>query len=86
MINQKNNYVGYAMLLTELDDAREHLEALVNEMKNSGSINESDFAVDLGHVYAHLNRAWHARNQTSEITSEQHATFSEFPRDLKPVG
>ena len=86
MINQKNNYAEYAMLLTELDDAREHLEALVNEMKNSVSFDEADFAVDLGHVYAHLNRAWHARNQASEVTSEQHAAFSEFPHDLKPVG
>jgi hypothetical protein len=86
MIKQKTNYVEYAMLLTELDDAREHLEALVNEMRNSVDFDEADFAVDLGHIYAHLNRAWHARNQTSEVTGDQHAAFSEFPRDLKPVG
>jgi hypothetical protein len=86
MINQKNNYVEYAMLLTELDDAREHLQALVNHMKDSADFDEAHFAVDLGHVYAHLNRAWHARNQPSEMTSEQRDAFSEFPRDLKPVG
>jgi len=55
-------------------------------MKDSADFDEAHFAVDLGHVYAHLNRAWHARNQPSEMTSEQRDAFSEFPRDLKPVG
>ena len=86
MINRTDHYVEYALLVTGLDDAREHLETLVNAMTETGSISEDDFAAHLGHSYAHLNRAWHARNQTSELTDEQFVAFSEFPRDLKPIG
>lgn len=87
VINQENNPVGWAMLITELDEAREHLEALVDQMSDAGAIDEyAEFAVDLGHVYAHLNRAWHSRNQEEGIGDEQWAPYSQFPKDLKPIG
>ena len=76
MINKKEHYVAWAHLAQELEDAREHLESLVRKVVESGSYTESEFAVDLGHVYAHLNRAWHSRNQTSEVASEQWEDFS----------
>lgn len=75
------------MLIMELDEAREHLEALVNEMTESGVIDEeSEFTVYLGHVYSHLNRAWHSRNQVEEISREQWLLSSQFPKDINPVG
>ena len=86
MINQKENYVAWALLIEELDDAHEHLGELIKAMVKSGCCEEEDFSVRLGHVYAHLNRAWHSRSQTSETTSEQWDNFSQFPKDLKPVG
>jgi hypothetical protein len=87
MINNKENPVAWAMLITELDEAREHLEDLINEMSESGAIDdESEFSVYLGHVYAHLNRAWHSRNQDEEISEKQWLVFSQFPKDIKPVG
>jgi len=86
MINQKDHYVTWALLLTEIDEAREHLEGLANKMAQAGKIDESDFSVDLGHVYAHLNRAWHSRNQIEEISEDQWPVFSRFPEDLNPVG
>jgi hypothetical protein len=86
MINAQEHNVAWAGLLTELDEAREHLEEVIKSMHGAGSIDESVFAVDLGHVFAHLNRAWHSRNQASEISEEQWNSFSQFPQDLKPVG
>ncbi|MGB5536991.1 MAG: hypothetical protein WBN08_13930, partial [Thiogranum sp.] len=86
MISNAKEPVAWALLLTELDEAREHLEKLVNVMNHAGTIDDSEFAVYLGHVYAHLNRAWNSRNQNNEITEDQWPVFSQFPRDLDPVG
>lgn len=86
MINEKKHHEAWASLVTELDDAREHLEGLIQKMQQSGVIDDADFTVDMGHVYAHLNRAWHSRGQESEITEKQWSAYSQFPRDLNPVG
>ena len=86
MINSKEHPVAWPLLLVELDDAREHLEQLICKMNASGSIEEPAFAVDLGHIYAHLNRAWHSRDLASEASAEQWSLLSRFPTDLKPVG
>lgn len=86
MINAKDQYVAWAALISELDDAREHLEELITKTQKAGTIEESVLAVDLGHVYAHLNRAWHSRNQETEITEAQWPAFSRFPKDVEPVG
>jgi hypothetical protein len=76
------------MLLYELADAHEHLGALLAKLRDAGGVEESDFAVQLGHVFAHLNRAWHGRDDTGleDITAEQHTERSQFPSDLPPVG
>ena len=86
MINAKDHDVAWALLIAELDEAREHLENLTHDMNSQGVMDESEFAVHLGHVFAHLNRAWHSRDQPSEITNEQWTPFSQFPSDLQPVG
>lgn len=86
VINQADNNLAWALLMDELDDAKEHLTDLTNQMATTGRIDEADFATCLGHVYAHLNRAWHRRNQTCESTDEQRAQFTQFPQDLSPVG
>jgi hypothetical protein len=80
------DYAAWAGLVTELDEAREHLAALIEEMVKQGRIDDATFEVQLGHIYAHLNRVWHSRNQTEEIGDAQWVAFTEFPRDLKPIG
>ncbi|MGB7208813.1 MAG: hypothetical protein WBD27_09165 [Pyrinomonadaceae bacterium] len=86
MINEKDNPVEWAILIYELDDAREHLETLLKEMSEAGDFTDEDFAASVGHIFAHLNRAWNTRNVVSEITSERTDAMSQFPTDLKPVG
>ena len=86
MINNNQNPVAWALLLTELDEAREHLDSLTEKMIGAGAIEDSVFSVDLGHIYAHLNRAWHCRNQYAEISNNHWSAFSQFPKDISPVG
>lgn len=57
MINETDNHVAWVLLIDELDEAREHLTELTNRMYHDGRIDESEYAVRLGHIYAHLNRA-----------------------------
>jgi hypothetical protein len=83
VINNDQNPVQWAMLGYGLDDARKHLEALIDKM-SSGAIDETDFAIDLGHIYAHLNRTWNKRSDVDGIAD--FAAASEFPTDLRPVG
>jgi len=86
VINQTDNNVAWTLLMDELDDAKEYLTDLTNQMATTGRIDEGDFARHLGHVYAHLNRAWHGRNQRRESTDEQRAQFTQFPKDLSLLG
>ncbi|GMW00337.1 MAG: hypothetical protein AMXMBFR84_14750 [Candidatus Hydrogenedentota bacterium] len=83
MINSKDHPVEWAMLLYELDDARDHLESLLKEMVASGSIEDEGFHIQLRHIYEHLNRAWHSRNFVGEMPNERYEEFSRLPNDLK---
>lgn len=85
MINNEENPVAWTLLLDELEEAKEHLTELTVAMQR-GRLAESEFAVHMGHVYAHLNRAWNTHNQPSEIEKDQWDALSRFPKDLKPVG
>lgn len=86
MITEDEDFVAWAGLLTELDEAKEHLASLVDTMVKEGKIAPDEFAVQMGHIYAQLNRAWHSRNQTEEISEEQWAEFSAFPKDVVIYG
>ncbi|MGE0144385.1 MAG: hypothetical protein AB7I19_11400 [Planctomycetota bacterium] len=86
MINQKDNPAAWAMLVHGLDDASEHLAQLVRELTTKEGYGEEEFRIDLGHVYAHLNRAWNSRNITADLTDEEWEQCTEFPKDLDPVG
>lgn len=80
--------VAWAILMDELTDAHEHLGSLIDQMGTEGVIDESDFRAQLGHVFAHLNRAWHDRSDTrlDDLPGELHSERSRFPNDLTPVG
>ena len=88
MLNPDEHPVAWAMLMHELDDAHEHLGELIDRLQRGDPVDEDDFRVDLGHVYAHLNRAWNGRSDpdaanASGGTREQR---TRFPQDLEPVG
>lgn len=88
MIAQNENPVAWAMFIDELSDAEGHLRSLVAQLSNAGNIDEEDFRIQLGHVFAHLNRAWNGRNDAElvELTDDLRNERSQFPLDLMPVG
>ena len=57
-------------------------------MQAAGGIDEPEFAVYLGHVFAHLNRAWPGRSDPHLDTTPEaeNAARSQYPADLPPVG
>jgi hypothetical protein len=57
MINRDHNPVGWVMLLDEMEAAHGHLGNLIKELSSNKEYGEPELRVDLGHVYAHLNRA-----------------------------
>ena len=85
MINSKENAVEWAQLLFEQGDAHEHLGDLIKEMSSRGEIDTEAYAVDMAHMFAHLNRAWNSRNLVGEITDENHEKYSCYPCDLEPL-
>lgn len=86
MINERDNPVEWALLIYDLEEAKEHLESLIDDLADKGRIDECDYAVHLGHVFAHLNRNWNARHLEGEIPSDEYERYSQFPDDLDPVG
>ena len=85
MINNKDNPVEWSQLMSELEDAHEHLGQLINEMQENGSIDVEAYAVDVAHVYAHLNRAWNSRNFVGDMSDSQWEGFRPYPTDLEPI-
>ena len=90
MIDPEHSPVGWALLMYELDDAHEHLGNLLTHMKERSDFDETDFRIELGHVYAHLNRAWFRRTVHEDFAASEYDAASElttrFPTDLEPIG
>jgi hypothetical protein len=86
MINTRDNPAEWALFISELEDAQEHLEALISGAADAGSLAEEDLQVYLGHIYAHLNRAWNSRDRVGTLRRAAWEEFSAFPSDIKPIG
>ena len=89
MIDKTSAPEAWAMFCYELGDAAEALATLLREME-AEDFGEPEFRVHLGHVYAHLNRAWHIRDAPASAaldpSDEQREAWTQFPKDLEPVG
>ena len=86
MINAKDNPYAWTTFLTDLAEAQVYLSNLIDRLVEDGEIDDDDLSIQLGQVYAQLNRAWHSRNQEQSILEEQWKSFSRFPTDIDPVG
>lgn len=85
MITKEKSPVGWAMLMYELEDAKEHLASLIEAMDTEPDFDECELRIQLGHIYSHLNRAWHRRKADENLSEEAWQTASQFPDDLSPV-
>jgi hypothetical protein len=83
-MDRKTNPVEWALFMHQLQDAREHLDRLTQELDDAGRFGEEDLYIQLGHIYAHLNRAWHSRNHVGDVTDNLFRQFSRLPDDLDP--
>jgi hypothetical protein len=86
MINDKENPVEWALLMYDLSDVQEHVKSLLDQMVEDGQCSEEDFAVQVGHLYAHLNRVWNSRRHIGEIDDAHFLAYSQFPTDIDHVG
>jgi hypothetical protein len=86
MIERETHPVGWALLMYELDDAHDHLGNLLKNIAENPEFSEGDLRVELGHVYAHLNRAWSRRNVPDDLSKSEWEAASEYPSDLDPIG
>lgn len=85
MINRHSNPLGWSHLLDDLADAHEHLGNLLAAIQAEPGYSDAEFRIDLGHVYAHLNRAWRRRNVPEDFTSQEWDQAGAFPDDIEPV-
>jgi hypothetical protein len=85
MISMNGSPVGWAMLMYDLDDAKEDLETLMTSMQNDPDFDEDCFRIRLGHIYWHLNCAWLRRNVSEELSDADRASAKRFPDDLEPI-
>lgn len=87
MIDAEHDPVGWALMVAHLEEARDHLDSLIASLAQTRSVDEAEFAVDIGHLYAHINRVWNSRRSGLEnVSGEQWDAFTEFPSDVRPVG
>jgi hypothetical protein len=85
MINIRDHPIGWAQMMFNLEDAHEHLGTLINEMQTDPTFGEPELAVNLGHVVAHLNRAWYCRNHSDDLTDAEWELSRAYPTDLEPI-
>ena len=85
MISMKEAPVAWAMLMYDLDDAKDDLASIIADMQNDPAFDEASFRIRLGHVYWHLNRAWRRRHGVDEFSEADAATAGAFPDDLEPM-
>lgn len=86
MINRNQHPLGWALFMYELEDAQEHLSDLIASLSTRSDVCEVDLRIALGHVYAHLNRAWFRRNVAEDFADADRDTATQFPEDIDPVG
>ena len=85
MINIKDNPLEWSQLMSELEDAHEHLGDLIKEMREEGKIDVEGYSIDIAHVYAHLNRGWNSREVIGELSESQWEECRAFPKDIEPL-
>jgi len=85
MINRNESPLGWAAMVYELADAHEHLGNLLKVIEKDPNFSEEDFRIQLGHIYAHLNRGWRCRLIAEEMTEGEWESGREFPDDIKPI-
>lgn len=86
MISKKVHFEAWVQLVDELDEAKEHLATLIEDMMTSETFAEDEFRVQIGHIFTHLSRAWNSRNSAKGLVAEDWDVISQLPKDLDQAG
>jgi len=85
MINREQHPVGWSAMIYELADAHEHLGTLLKDIEGDPEFSEEELRIHLGHIYAHLNRAWRSRLIPGGMTETEWEKGRGFPNDIQPI-
>lgn len=86
LIAKAGNEIAWANLLFQLEDAKAHLQVLIDQLSADEQIDEVDFGIQLGHVYGHLNRCWNGRRLSGDADDQWYSEKnSSFPDDMQII-
>ena len=75
--------INRAIVLGNIKEAREELEALEKRLTSDQNMNEDDLELSIRHAYHHINFAWNIRGKTSEeyaqLTDDDFNKWGSFP-------
>jgi hypothetical protein len=72
--------------LFHLAEAKEAIESVLARMQADPDYDQSNFAIDMQHVYWHINSAWNGRHFSSDqqaLTDAVYQSFIQYPKDLE---
>ena len=73
-------------VLSHLSEARHAIARIIDEIRETPDYDDSEYRVDMQHVYHHINTAWNSRNATpTEVDQATDGVFNRwntFPSDL----
>ena len=82
MIKRNENPVEWSVLEYELQDARDHIQELLNRMQRE-DFDEVEYQIDLKHIYSHLNKAWNSRNHLGDWADSDFEKYSQYNSDIE---
>jgi hypothetical protein len=73
-------------ILSNLQEAKEELDRLIEDIYKDNEFNYDDYYVALQHLYHHLNTSWNARKENKDIlencTEDDFNKWRKFPEDF----
>jgi hypothetical protein len=73
-------------VLSHLSEARDAITQMIEEIRLTPDYDDSEYWVDMQHVYHHMNTAWNSRKATpdevDEATDDVFNRWNLFPSDL----
>ena len=80
------NKLNWEIISSNIQEAKEEIEKLENEIASSEKPEEVELELSLRHAYHHLNFAWNIRNFETEkyanLTDSDFNKWGKFPKGL----
>lgn len=78
-----------ASTISELEEARVHLQSLIERLSGKSVQEDEDFAlsIDFGHIIEHINLAWHYRRMSNrEADQLSQNSFEKYSKAIPNFG